>query len=244
MDLTQTSGPVERQDLREQVHIILRAEIVQGRLESGDRLHVGRLADRLGVSPTPIKEALSRLIAEGLVEVGPRGGTFVTRPTRASVDEIFDLREVLEQFAAARAMTVATEADLAQLTELSHSIRTRVHADGSLAYDGFSHDDIAFHNLLVGLAGNNRLMQMYQDLHAYTIVARSYYQIRAKGRGNDAAGHLAVSEQHLAIVAAMRAKNPDALRAAISTHLARVRAFGHKAVALVGEDNMFSLTDT
>jgi DNA-binding GntR family transcriptional regulator len=240
VDLTLASGTVERQDLRDQVHLILRAEIVQGRLESGERLHVGRLADRLGVSPTPIKEALSRLIAEGLVEVGARGGTFVTRPTRASVDEIFDLREVLEQFAAERAMAVATESDLAQLTELSYSIRTRVQPDGSLAYEGFSHDDIAFHNLLVGLAGNKRLMQMYQDLHAYTIVARSYYQIRAKGRGNDAAGHLAVSEQHLAIVAAMRAKNPDALRAAISTHISSVRAFGHKAVALVGEDQMLS----
>jgi GntR family transcriptional regulator, rspAB operon transcriptional repressor len=237
VDLTLASGPVERQDLRDQVHLILRAEIVQARLESGERLHVGRLADRLGVSPTPVKEALSRLAAEGLVEVGARGGTFVTRPTRASVDEIFDLREVLEQFAAARAMAVATEADLAQLTELSHSIRTRVQVDGSLAYEGFSHDDIAFYNLLVGLAGNKRLMQMYQDLHAYTIVARSYYQIRAKGRGKDSAGHLAVSEQHLAIVAAMRARNPDALRAAISTHIASVRAFGHKAVALVGEDH-------
>lgn len=234
VDLTLASGPVERHDLREQVHIILRTEIVQGRLKSGERLHVGRLADRLGVSPTPVKEALNRLIAEGLVEVGVRGGTFVTRPTHDSIDEIFDLREVLEQFAAERAMAVATEADLDHLTELSHSIRTRVQPDGSLAYEGFAHDDIAFHNALVGLAGNKRLMQMYQDLHAYTIVARSYYQIRASGR-NEAAGHQAVSDEHLAIVAAMRARDPDALRAAISTHLASVRAFGHKAVALVNE---------
>lgn len=230
------SPPVERLDLRDQVHTVLRAEIVQGRLAAGERLHVGRLADRLGVSPTPIKEALSRLTAEGLVELGARGGTFVTRPTKASVDDILELREVLEQFAAARALTVVTEDDLAALTALCESIKSRVQPDGSLAYEGFSLDDVAFHNMLVGLAGNQRLAQMYQDLHAYTIVARSYYQIRAKARATDVSGQMRVYHQHLAIVAALRARDPIALRAAISDHINGVREFGHRAVELFAQD--------
>lgn len=236
MTVTPVIVPIERLDLRDQVHAILRTEIIQGRLGAGERLHVGRLAERLGVSPTPIKEALSRLTAEGLVKLGARGGTFVTRPTRASIDDIFELREVLEQFAASRAMAVATEADLDQLATLCESIKRRVNADGSLAYDGFWHDDVAFHNLLVGLAGNERLTQMYQDLHAYTIVARSYYQIRASGCGRDVDGRLAVYQQHTAIVRALRARDGEALRAAITSHLADVRAFGHRAAALFADD--------
>jgi DNA-binding GntR family transcriptional regulator len=227
---------VERFDLRDQVHAILRAEIIQGRVGTGERLHIGRLADRLGVSPTPVKEALSRLTAEGLVELGPRGGTFVTRPTKASVDEMLELREVLEQFAARRAMAVITEADLAALTALCESIKGRVKSDGSLEYEGFALDDVAFHNMLVGLAGNQRLVQMYQDLHAYTIVARSYYQIQAKGRAPAVDGRLAVYREHLAIVAALRARDPAALRAAITNHIAGVRDFGHQAAELFAED--------
>lgn len=236
MVATRVIAPIERLDLRDQVHTILRTEIIQGHLAPGERLHVGRLADRLGVSPTPVKEALSRLTAEGLVKVGARGGTFVTRPTRASIDDIFELREVLEQFAAARAIAAATDADLDQLTALCESIKRRVTADGSLEYDGFWHDDIAFHNLLVGLAGNQRLVQMYQDLHAYTIVARSYFQIRATDRSLDVAGRLAVYQQHTAIVRALRARDGVALRAAITNHFADVRAFGHRAAALFADD--------
>lgn len=236
MVTTRAIVPIERLDLRDQVHTILRTEIIQGRLGPGERLHVGRLADRLGVSPTPIKEALSRLMAEGLVKLGARGGTFVTRPTRATIDDIFELREVLEQFAAARAMAVATEADLDQLAALCESIKRRVNADGSLAYDGFWHDDVAFHNLLVGLAGNERLVQMYRDLHAYTIVARSYYQIRATDRSVEVDGRLAVYQQHTAIVSALRNMDSVALRAAITTHIADVRAFGHRAAALYADD--------
>jgi DNA-binding GntR family transcriptional regulator len=233
---TLVSSSVERFDLRDQVHTILRAEIIQGRLPAGQRLHVGRLADRLGVSPTPIKEALSRLSTEGLVEVGSRGGTFVTRPTKASVDQILELREVLEQFAAERALAVATEADLAALTALCESIKSRINPDGSLAYEGFSLDDVAFHNMLIGLAGNQRLAQMYRDLHAYTIVARAYYQLRAKGRDTDVSGHMRVYHQHMAIVAALRAGDPIALRAAITDHIAGVREFGHRAAELFAQD--------
>lgn len=171
-------------------------------------------------------------MAEGLVKLGTRGGTFVTRPTPASVNEIFELRELLEQFAAERAMAAATEDDLAQLTALAKSIRTRMNPDGSLAYEAFASDDIAFHNVLVGLAGNERLAQMYHSLHAYTIVARSYYQFQAKARDRDVDSRVRVSDEHLAIVAALRARDGAALRAAISIHLAAVRQFSHRAAAL------------
>ncbi len=226
------SLPVERLDLRDQVHTILRTEIIRGRLEAGERLHVGRLADRLGVSPTPVKEALSRLTAEGLVKLGARGGTFVTQPTPASIDEIFELRELLEQFAAERAMAVISDHDLNDLTTLAESLKSRVNPDGSLAYEGFSSDDIAFHNVLVGLAGNERLVRMYQDLHAYTIVARSYYQFRTKAPGNDVDSRIRVYHEHMAIVAALRANDAAALRAAITEHLTAVRRFSHRAAAL------------
>jgi len=220
---------VERLDLTDQVYDVLRAQIVQGRLRPAERLHVGRLAEQLDVSPTPVKNALGRLAAQGFVEIGPRGGSFVTRLTGDEIDEIFEIRELIEQFAAGRALDTATDADHDRLAALSASLRDRVFPDGRLDFDGFADDDIAFHRTLVGLAGNSRLARMYEELHVYTVVARAH---RPPADGQAAPldeGRLRVYGEHMAIVAALRAGDAAALRAAIGRHLRNARFFVRQA---------------
>ncbi len=226
---------VERVDLNHQVLEVLRKGIVEGRLKPGERLHVGRLAEWLDVSPTPVKHALGRLVTEGLVAFGPRGGAYVTRLTDADVEELFDLREMMEQFAAARAIATVEQADCDRLEEFAESLRDRVHADGSIEYDGFAADDEAFHRLLVGLAGNRRLADLYEALHVFTVVARSHYLLGAAPEPPAPGGgphHVYI--EHLAIVEALRAGNAEAVRAAMSEHLTTVRQFAQEAASATG----------
>jgi DNA-binding GntR family transcriptional regulator len=220
----------DRLDLTEQVYELLRVEMTRGRLKPGERLHVGRLSERLDVSPTPVKTALNRLIAQGFVETGRRGGSFVTRLADDEIDEVFEIRELIEQFAGKRALTNTTEDHIDRLRALTESLRGRVLPDGAFDFDGFAGDDMAFHQLLVDLGGNRRLARMYADLHVYTVVARAHRPTADGQSGANDEGRLRVYGEHTAIVAALKSRDPAALRHAISTHLRNARHFVRQAV--------------
>src|SRR3954470_11084102 len=97
----------------------LRTLILDGDLRPGARLGEVELAERLGVSRTPVREALSRLAAEGLVEVVPNRGARVATWTVAELEGVFDLRSTLEPQLTAFAVPNATPADVAELDELA-----------------------------------------------------------------------------------------------------------------------------
>lgn len=220
-------------DLNNQVHVVIRAEILEGRIAPGTRLNVGRLAERLDVSPTPVKNALARLATEGLVEFPPRGGAFVSRLTVREIEEIIEIREMIELFAARQVLESGTDADWDQLESLAESLRTRVYEDGSIDFANFSADDIAFHRVLVGLAGNQRLTQLYEAQHVYTLVARAHYaSLPTRPSAPPEGGTHHVYTEHMAIVAALRARDPAALDAAIRDHLSMVSHFVRSAAEL------------
>ena len=104
--------------LREQVRDQLEELIVHGALPPGHHLVESRLAEELGVSRIPVREALQRLSQEGWVELRPRQGAFVHRPTAKEVDDVFDVRTLVEVEAARRAARHATDAAVRRLFEL------------------------------------------------------------------------------------------------------------------------------
>lgn len=131
-------------------YLILRDEILRCELEPGSRIVEGELAERLGMSKTPIKKALGMLEHEGFVEVRPRHGYRVTEITLADVQEIYQLRQILEPAAAELAASNATPEQLQRLRTLIES-----HADDS-------HLDrvgkvLEFHDVLADASGNARL---------------------------------------------------------------------------------------
>jgi DNA-binding GntR family transcriptional regulator len=223
---------IERTDLSQQVLSVLRRDIIQGTYRPGERLHVERIAARLDVSPTPVKNALGRLATEGLVAFGPRGGAFVTSLTPSEIDEVFEIREMIELHAAAKAVDAASTEDCEHLEHLAESLRSRIRTDGSADQEGFAADDMAFHAYLVGLSGNQRLARLYESLHVYTIVVRTHALVNddtptvATG-----ARYLEVYREHLAIVDALRNNDSAALRSAIAHHLSIVRQHAHRALS-------------
>lgn len=139
----------------------IRAQIISGELESGAALSEVTLAAEHGVSRTPVREALKQLQTEGLVEIRPRVGTFVTAPSRAQIVELFQMKEVLEG-AAARFL-----AQRGEVPEL-HALRVNIaKSDEALANnDVATYTDLVaeFHTLIVEGAGNSKLVQHYTTL--------------------------------------------------------------------------------
>lgn len=151
--------PAVRQTLCDSVTDSLRDAILGRELTPGFPLPEAKLAVRLGVSRAPVREALSILEREGLVERGSRG-MLVAKLTRADVDEISSLRLALEQLAVRKLVLQRSQIDWAPLTEIIERTR-RVRQAGEAG-----ELDVAFHEALVRAADHGRLLAAWQALRS------------------------------------------------------------------------------
>jgi DNA-binding GntR family transcriptional regulator len=152
---------LENLTLRERVFARLRDEILSARLAPGTELHEVGLASSLGVSRGPLREALGRLAAEGLVTITPRRGAVVTKLTRREFVEAYQLREALESLAVRLSVPKLTDADRAHLHELHD--RMVAHArEGDVG--SFFEANRRFHDAFVQASGNERLQRMHTQL--------------------------------------------------------------------------------
>ena len=104
--------PLRKKLLSENVVGAIRSAILNGELELGQRLVETDLAEQLGVSRGPIREALRLLAAEGLVVINVHRGTFIVQPTKDDVEEIYSLREALESLAVKRVIEIASDEEI------------------------------------------------------------------------------------------------------------------------------------
>ena len=135
----------------------LRAQVLSCELTPGTRLIEGDIADELGMSKTPVRRALGMLIHEGFVEVIPRHGYRVTEVTLADVQEIYQLRQVVEPAAAELAATNASPEQLKEMRQL-------VEHDSDASYDERAQSVLRFHEVLAEASGNSRLARVLGGL--------------------------------------------------------------------------------
>jgi DNA-binding GntR family transcriptional regulator len=155
------SGTLENLTLWERVHQYLRQEILANRLPPGTELGEVALAESLGVSRGPIREALGRLAAEGLVTVRPRRGALVSSLSKEEFLEAYQVREALEMLAARLAVPRMTPAALERLESLiDRMVECAAHDD----VEGFFEANTAFHDAIVAASGNRRLGETYRQL--------------------------------------------------------------------------------
>jgi DNA-binding GntR family transcriptional regulator len=177
--------------LREQVLEHLREEILSNRLEPGAELTELGLASALGVSRGPIREALGRLAAEGLVTITPRRGAIVTKLTKQEFIDAYQVREALESLAMRIAVPRLTDDDRAELHRMSDEMRRLAEADD---VNAFFEINRRFHNKLVAASGNRRLLAMHQQLMGQMgRLLRKSAELRG-GLGESAAAHEAILE--------------------------------------------------
>jgi DNA-binding GntR family transcriptional regulator len=202
-------GRLENRTLRERVYELLREDILSGRLGPGAELAEVALAERLGVSRGPIREALGLLCAQGLVTMQPRRGAYVSVLTRQEFLEDYQVREALEALGARLAAARLEDDDLAELELLHEEMRRAVR---DRAVQRFFDANQRFHMSLVALSGNGRLIEMHDQLvqRMGRYIARSLTL-----RGNI---ERSVAE-HQEILDALRERDGERAAAAVSHHI-------------------------
>ncbi len=145
----------------------LRDEILDGRLAAGARLVETELAERFGVSRGPVRDALAELAREGLAVDLPRRGTFVSSLTEADLDEVYVIRRAIEEAAVRLAIERATEEGIAEVRASLDAVEEAYgRGDLAAAWDA----DMAFHRAYCRLAGNGRLLTLFDELASQTVL--------------------------------------------------------------------------
>jgi DNA-binding GntR family transcriptional regulator len=191
--------------LAEEVYRRIRADIMSLRLPPDTRVSVDSLARELGVSQTPIREALSMLEANGLVSKKHFTG-YATAPRmdRAQLDELFEFRLLVEPHAARKAADAMALSDMESLGAVS--------GDKAPSHDGFADMDTEFHKLIAQGAGNHLIADSLARLHIHVHIFRSCFRSEIA----EEAVH-----EHDAVIAAIRARDGTAAESAMRRHIER-----------------------
>jgi DNA-binding GntR family transcriptional regulator len=204
-----------RSQLKDQVYQELKQAIVDLRLAPGQPLREAALSAQLGVSKTPVREALVRLQEEGLVTIEPYRGASVSTYSPADLVEIYELRELLEGACARHAATAPTPAfhtELARIVKASQrALRSRRADREAVLTDLFD----AFDESLLRQMANGRIRGLLENLRCH-VVRIGRLTVHLPGRLEQSVG------QHAEIAAAIRDGDPDASEAAMRHHVRSV----------------------
>lgn len=205
----------QRQILADDVYETLKALVMDHAIEPGSRMNIDALARDLGVSQTPVREALARLESDGLAVKEPlRGYSATPLLSRDDFEQLFEARFLLEPWAAAHAAERATPEERERLRAEVASVPD-VPPEGDYdAYRGLTAHDQRFHALVHRLSGNLLLAEMFERTHCHLHIFRLYY-----GSG---IGRQAVAE-HRGIAEAVAAGDPQAADEAMRRHLTASR---------------------
>lgn len=204
LDITGLDGP-----LGQRIYTALRDSILNMSLKPGTVLRKGALCKQLGVSRSPVAEALGRLSSDGLVDIIPQSATRVSLFSMAKLREENFLREAVEVAAVAR---VASDRTDEQLTRLSRNLRLQGLLVEDMDFQGFFEADLEFHDLILGFTGFPNVTLVAGQLSLQLRRARILI-LPEKGRP------AATVIEHRAVVDAIEAKDPEAAQIAMSRHL-------------------------
>lgn len=205
------TAPIVRQALYLEVADRLRAMIRSHALTSGEWIDETRLTGLLGISRTPLREALKVLATEGLVRLEPRRGCFVNELSLQDLEDIFPLMAMLEGRCAHEAAIKASDADLAALEPLHRALAEHAAAG---RIDAYYDTNALIHEAVQALAKNHWLSDMVGNLRKVLSLFR-HKSLVLPGRMAESCA------EHLAIFAALKARDPDAAEALARKHLLR-----------------------
>ena len=199
--------------LREMVYEELKMQILKGSIIPGTRMMEVELAEEMGVSRTPIREAIRKLEKEGLVTIEPRRGAYASMISTEDMVEILEVRQDLEGLAAYFAADRMTDEKMEELREVSNSYNEAVKSgkmEDMIKYD------TRFHHIIVESCRNKILVQMIEQLQELVLRFRYIYYDNFRRAEN-------MPDEHEAIVAAISEGNADKARAAADIHIDRLK---------------------
>jgi len=203
------SEPIVRRSLHDEVASRVRDMIIEGRLAPGERIYEEQLAKILGVSRTPMREALKTLASEGLVELAAARGALVKRFSPKDVRDMLDVLAVLESFAARLACKEASDDQIAELRALHDRMTAFYKAKKRLEYYKLNQE---FHSGVLRLAGNAALQS------AHLAIQARLKRIRYIGNSEPRKWKDAMSE-HEQMIRRLEARDADGLGAILALHM-------------------------
>lgn len=193
----------------EKIYWMLRQAVVHLEMQPGAVISEKDLCAELGVSRTPVREALQRLADEGLVDIFPHSGTYVSHISFTVAEEGFVIRRALEIESVRKAATQATDADIAELDTIILEMRTLLAKN---RLEQYLDADDALHSRIAAISGYPRIWKF--------ITLAKVHLDRMRQLSAPVPGHLAmVTEQHEAIVKALRNRSADQAELAMRIHL-------------------------
>lgn len=211
--------------LQQQAYRYIHERILTGHLHSGSVVSEASLAKEIGVSRTPVREAIRQLQIEGLVQQVPRYGTVVRSPDREEIIEMFQLREALESYAVFLASQFIDEETLHELEdhcEQLQEVAEYMETSGVDYLEGdvlkrFLAEDMAFHTTLIRASRNSRIVKIVHDSHVLTRIFSSHRQQHDLSVVRDAA------EGHRAVYNALRSGDGEAAKHLMAWHIRHSR---------------------
>ncbi|MBK6632415.1 MAG: GntR family transcriptional regulator [Betaproteobacteria bacterium] len=200
---------INKSSLCQQAVDLLKKRIISHALAPGQRLDEAALAMDLGISRTPLREALKILSAEGFVHIKPRRGCFVAELTPGDLEEIFPIMAMLEGRVAHEVAIKATADDLKRLAALHEKLEK--HAAGH-DVDRYYEVNYVFHDALQELAGNRWLQHMIGDLRRLLRLSR-HRSLKLEGRQQESLA------EHRALMDALRRRDAAAAEEIMKNHL-------------------------
>ena len=195
--------------LRDVVFKTLREAILKGDLAPGERLMEIKLANQLGVSRTPIREAIRKLELEGLVVMVPRKGAEVAKITEKDLRDVLEVRASLEELAISLACERITDEKIAELKEALEQFRTVIKGKDVTK---IAQMDVALHDVIFEATQNARLVQMVNNLREQMYRYRLEYL-------KDFSTHSRLDEEHVKIFEAVSARDIERATALIREHI-------------------------
>lgn len=195
--------------LRDVVFNTLRQAILKGELKPGERLMEIQLAQRLGVSRTPVREAIRKLELEGLVLMIPRKGAEVAEITVQDMEDVLEVRAALEELAVKDACEHITDEQLQELKKANTEFKKVLDGDDIIAC---VHADMKFHEIIYGATNKHRLLQILNNLREQMYRYRMEYL-------KDTATHKTLLEEHDSIRRALKKHDKEKAGLAIRNHI-------------------------
>ena len=204
-------APIARRSLHDEVVTRIRDLIIEGTLAPGARIHEGQLCQELGVSRTPLREALKFLASEGLIELVAARGAVVRKFTFKDVRDMLDVLAVLESFAGRLACRVASDADIAEVRRLHDRMVERFDVRDRLEYFKLNQ---SIHSSFLRLSDNATLAA------AHAAIQSRLKRIRYIGNQEPQKWQDAMNE-HDAMIRHLEAREGDALARVLTHHMER-----------------------
>ena len=198
---------IDNTPLSEKIALTIRNNIIKGIIKPGERLVEPKLSEMLGISRTPIREALRLLEMEGFIEIIPRRGAVVTTLTEKDIDDIFVIKMKLEPLASRLAVSHLDKQDLDKMRDLVKKMEAA--AKGVSNMINWNYD---FHRIFIYKCGNERLIKMLEGLQQQFKRA-TVYSFSIEMRINE------VKDEHTELLKAFEAKDEELVEKVVEKHV-------------------------